>query len=104
MNTIYTIYTIWSNNVKKETALYEFCKGYVRKNILKGINILVILSDDLHCLVCGNISRNYKSEGSLAYHLQFDHFYQTIDYILNKIVTLEPDKLQEKIAEKEREN
>ena len=99
-----TIYTVWSNNIKKETASYRFCKNYVRKNILNGIKILVILSDDLHCPVCGNISRNYKSKGSLAYHLQFDHFHQTIDYIINKILTMNPNKLQEKIAEMESEN
>lgn len=99
-----TIHTIWSSPIKKETASHRFCRDYVKKNILKGIKILVILSDDLHCLVCGNISRNYKSKGSLAYHLQFDHFWQTVDYIINKILTMEPDKLQEKIAERGREN
>jgi len=104
INQMNTIYTVWSNNIKKETAPYRFCKEYVKKNILNGIKILVILSDDLHCPICGIISRNYKSKGSLAYHLQFDHFDLTVDHIINKILTMEPNKLQENIAEREREN
>jgi len=85
-------YTIFSKNIILEYAIIYFWNKYIGKNILKGIEILVGLSDDLECLVCPN-SRNYQSKGSLSYHYRFDHYNKTVDYIRENIVTKNPDEL-----------
>lgn len=90
-------WTIFSSEIKKETADVNFWKWYIRKNILKGITILVSITNNLHCVVCGELSQNYESKSSLAKHLQFEHFWKTVDFILENIMTKEPDELEKMI-------
>jgi len=87
-------YTIFSKNIILEDTITDFWNKYIGKNILKGIEILVILSDDLECLVCPN-SRNYQSKGSLSYHYRFDHYHKTVDYIRENIITKNSDELRD---------
>ncbi|MBL7002001.1 MAG: hypothetical protein ISR80_04515 [Nitrosopumilus sp.] len=90
-----TGYTIFSSIIKKETADEKFWRYYIRRNILKAVTILISISDDLGCMICGELSLNYNSKASLAHHIRFGHFHQTEDYILENIVTKEPDELEE---------
>ena len=90
-----TGYTIFSSIIKKEIADKIFWQYYIKKNIGKGIAILVSISKDLHCVVCGELSLNYTTKASLAKHVQFAHFWNTVDYILENIISKKPDELEE---------
>lgn len=90
-------WTIFSSEIKKETADVNFWRWYIRRNFIKAISTLVSISNNLHCMVCGEISQNYNSKSSLAKHLQFEHFWKTIDFILKNIVIKEPSELEKMI-------
>lgn len=90
-------FTIFSLLIREEVADVKFWRYYIRRNIQKGIKILIALSNDLKCLVCSELSLNYQSKASLAKHYQFSHFYDTVNYILDHIITQDPNELQEKI-------
>ena len=84
--------TIFSKEIKEEDALIEHWDKYIGKNILKGIEILVNLSDNFECIVCP-YSQNYTTKGSLAYHLRFKHYKNTVEYIRKNIITKTSDEL-----------
>ena len=84
--------TIFSKEIKEEDTSEDFWNKYIGKNILKGIKILVFLSENLECIVCP-YSRKYNSKGSLSYHLRFDHYHSTVNYIRKNIITKNPEEL-----------
>lgn len=92
-------FTNLSTEIRKEVAEIKFWRWYIKNNFTKGIKILIILSEDLKCLVCGELSLNFTSKASLARHYRFTHFHDTINYILNNILTQDPKKLQERLDE-----
>ena len=88
-------WTIFSPIIKKEIADDIFWKNYIKRNIGKGVAILVTISKDLRCVVCGELSLNYTTKASLARHVQFGHFWRTVEYILENIISIKPDELEE---------
>ena len=65
------------------------------RNYDKTIKILVALSKDLHCLLCGNLSLNFNFKSSLAEHYRTYHKKRTVDFFLNDVATKTPEELEE---------
>ena len=70
-----------------------FWNRYLYRNLEKIVRILVILTDESSCIVCGKYSMNYSNRSNLAFHIQ-DHSKKTINYWLNIVTCKSPDDLE----------
>ena len=74
----------------------RFWWSFLQRNFDSVLNILVELSKDLHCIVCGNLSTNFTSKGSLASHIRY-HRTESLNYYLDNVIQKTPDELEELI-------
>ena len=78
---------------KKVVADHKFWWSFLQRNFDSVLNILVGISNNLHCIVCADLSRNYSSKGSLASHIR-SHRVETVNYYLDNVIQIEPEDLE----------
>lgn len=82
------ILNIFANEPYVESATVDHIVKHIYRNFDRVIKIIVELSKDNRCIICGILSLNYKSKASLANHLIFFHRKRTMEYIRDKVMTL----------------
>ncbi len=70
---------------------------YLYDNIEGIIRIMTTTSENLHCMICEDLSLNYTTKGSLAHHYR-THRKQTIQYFLNNYLSISPEELSKIIT------
>jgi len=77
-----------------EDATIEQWRFLIYRNFDKTIKILVGLSKDLNCLLCGDLSKNYNFESKLAGHYRYGHNKKPIaNYTIENVLNKSPDEL-----------
>jgi len=91
---LHRLINIYAEFPYQEDATLEQWRFLIYRNYDKTIKILVALSKDLHCLLCGNLSKNYNFESSLAEHYRFGHQKRPLaDYTIENILNKTSDEL-----------
>lgn len=94
-----TLHKLWNHFAKfpyQEYATIDEWRKLIFRNYDKTIKILVALSKDLRCLLCGDCSLNYTTKGSLARHYRCDYKKFIIaDWFIEFVLSQTPDKLDE---------
>jgi len=65
----------------------------IYRNFDKTVRILVEFSNDLKCLICDDLSLNFKSRSSLANHYYVIHKTRTAKFFLDRIMTKKLEEL-----------
>ncbi len=70
----------------------NFWKKHLSRNLDKVVRILVNISDNTKCVVCGDYSLYFKTCSGLTSHIK-NHKNSTIEYCLENIISKSPDDL-----------
>ena len=87
----------WNHFAKQpyeEDADEAYWMILIYRNYEKVVRILVGHSKDLKCLICADLSLNYKAPSSLAEHYYTRHKRPTAKYFLNNIMIKSPEELE----------
>jgi|APSaa5957512535_1039671.scaffolds.fasta_scaffold03375_5 hypothetical protein len=83
----------FSINPYQENADCNQWMMFIFRNFPTAIEILIAISKNFKCVVCGNLSLNYTAKSSLNNHLNHVHKRQTALYFLDNVATKTPDEL-----------
>ncbi len=89
----------FTNTPEIVTADKLFWLGFLYRNLDKVVAILVEITDDFSCKVCGDLSLNYTSKSSLANHMRH-HARATIEFWLKYFINISPEDLESMIRDK----
>ncbi len=91
--------TLFTNTPEIVTADKLFWLGFLYRNLDKIVSIFVNVTDNFHCVVCGNESSNYPSSSSLARHIRH-HARATVNFWLKHFISKTPEELESMIRDK----
>ena len=91
------ILNVFASEPYIESASFEQIAKHIYRNFPRAIKILVKIANENKCVICENLSLNYKSKASLGNHLNFIHRKRTMEYFRDNVMTLTLDELEEKI-------
>ena len=92
-----TGYAHFSNMSDLVDADHTHWIRYLYRNMEAIIRIMVSISENLHCMVCDDLSLNYTTKASLANHYR-EHRKQTVQHFLDNYTTKTPEELHEIIT------
>ena len=84
-------YNWFAKHPYQEDADEVYWMKYIYRNYEKVVRILVEHSKNLHCLICADLSLNFKAP-SLANHYYTTHKPATAKYFLNNIMAKSPEE------------
>ena len=94
-----TLHRLWNHFDKfpyQEDATIEEWQWLIFRNYDKTIKILVALSKNLKCLLCGDCSLNYTTKGSLARHYRWEYNkFMIANWFIEHVLSKSPDEMDE---------
>jgi len=90
-------WNLFAQNPYMENASIVQWMVLIFRNFDRVIRIMVELSKDLKCLICKDLSLNYKARSSLADHYWNVHKRRTAEYFLDNVATIDPEELERKM-------
>lgn len=82
----------FDNSLRIESAERKQWFSYLTTKYDKVIEELVYSVDELDCMICGRLSLNYTSQGSLANHLRFHERKNVIDFYIDHMLKREAEE------------